>query len=64
MDIGNSHGVTSYGWVVDPSLNEGNAGFNFGSWVFPQDGQERLNGEAIGPTRKIINTSNDKNKNQ
>ena len=48
MDIGNSHGVSSYGWIVDPSLNEGNAGFNFGSWVFPQDGQERLNGEAIG----------------
>ena len=48
MDIGNSHGVASYGWIVDPSLNEGNAGFNFGSWVFPQDGQERLNGEAIG----------------
>lgn len=48
MDIGNSHGAASYGWVVDPSLNEGNAGFNFGSWVFPQDGQERLNAEAIG----------------
>jgi len=48
MDIGNSHGVTAYGWVVDPSLNEGNAGFNFGSWVFLQDGQERLNAEAIG----------------
>lgn len=48
MDIGNSHGVASYGWIVDPSLNEGNAGFNFGSWVFPQEGQERLNGEAIG----------------
>lgn len=48
MDIGNSHGVASYGWIVDPSLNEGNAGFNFGSWVFPQDGQERLNWEAIG----------------
>lgn len=48
MDIGNSHGVASYGWIVDPSLNEGNAGFNFGSWVFLQDGQERLNAEAIG----------------
>lgn len=48
MDIGNSHGAASYGWVVDPSLNEGNAGFNFGSWVFLQDGQERLNAEAIG----------------
>ena len=48
MDIGNSHGAASYGWVVDLSLNEDNAGFHFGSWVFPQDGQERLNGEAIG----------------
>lgn len=48
MDIGNSHGAASYGWVVDPSLNENNAGFHFGSWVFPQGGQEGLNGEAIG----------------
>ena len=48
MDVGNTHGVASYDWVVDPSLNENNAGFHFGSWVFPQDGQEGLNGEAIG----------------
>ena len=48
MDIGNTHGAASYGWVVDPALNENNAGFHFGSWVFPQDGQERLNAEAIG----------------
>ena len=48
MDIGNSHGASTYGWVVDPSLNEGNAGFHFGSWVMLSDGQERLNTEAIG----------------
>lgn len=48
MDIGNRHGAASYGWVVDLSLNEDNAGFHFGSWVFPQEGQEGLNGEAIG----------------
>lgn len=48
MDVGNTHGAASYGWIVDPSLNEDNAGFHFGSWVFPQDGQKRLNAEAIG----------------
>lgn len=48
MDVGNTHGAASYGWTVDPSLNEDNAGFHFGSWVFPQDGQKRLNAEAIG----------------
>ena len=48
MDIGNTHGAASYGWTVDPSLHEGNAGFHFGSWVFLQEGQTRLNAEAIG----------------
>lgn len=48
MNIGNQYGAATYGWIVDLSLNESNAGFNFGSWVFAEDGQAALDAAGIG----------------
>ena len=42
MNVGNQYGAATYSWIVDLSLNESNAGFNFGSWVFAEDGQAVL----------------------
>lgn len=55
MYVGNQYGTAVYEWVVDASLNENNAGFTFGSWVFAEEGQDRLNAAAIGQIDFLYN---------
>lgn len=56
MNIGNQYGAATYGWIVDLSLNESNAGFNFGSWVFAEDGQAALEAAGIGQIDFLYNS--------
>ena len=56
MNIGNQYGAAAYGWIVDLSLNESNAGFNFGSWVFAEDGQAALDAAGIGQIDFLYNS--------
>ena len=56
MNIGNQYGAATYGWIVDLSLNESNAGFNFGSWVFAEDGQAALDTAGIGQIDFLYNS--------
>lgn len=56
MNIGNQYGAAAYGWIVDLSLNESNAGFNFGSWVFTEDGQAALDAAGIGQIDFLYNS--------
>lgn len=56
MNIGNQYGAATYGWIVDLSLNESNAGFNFGSWVFAEDGQAVLDTAGIGQIDFLYNS--------
>lgn len=56
MHIGNQYGAATYGWIVDLSLNESNAGFNFGSWVFAEDGQAALDAAGIGQIDFLYNS--------
>ena len=56
MNIGNQYGAATYGWIVDLSLNESNAGFNFGSWVFAEDGQASLDTAGIGQIDFLYNS--------
>lgn len=56
MNIGNQYGAVTYGWIVDLSLNETNAGFNFGSWVFAEDGQAALDAAGIGQIDFLYNS--------
>lgn len=56
MNIGNQYGAATYGWIVDLSLNESNAGFNFGSWVFAEDGQVALDAAGIGQIDFLYNS--------
>ena len=56
MNIGNQYGTETYGWIVDLSLNESNAGFNFGSWSFAEDGQAALDAAGIGQIDFLYNS--------
>lgn len=56
MNAGNQYGSDVYGWIVDSSLNESNAGFNFGSWVFAEDGQAALDAAGIGQIDFLYNS--------
>ena len=56
MNIGNQYGTATYGWIVDLSLNESNAGFNFGSWIFAEDGQAALDAAGIGQIDFLYNS--------
>lgn len=56
MNIGNQYGTATYGWIVDLSLNESNAGFNFGSWIFVEDGQSALDTAGIGQIDFLYNS--------
>lgn len=56
MNIGNQYGAATYDWIVDLSLNESNAGFNFGSWVFAEDGQAALDTAGIGQIDFLYNS--------
>ena len=56
MNIGNQYGTATYGLIVDLSLNESNAGFNFGSWVFAEDGQAALDAAGIGQIDFLYNS--------
>ena len=56
MNMGNQYGAATYGWIVDLSLNESNAGFNFGSWVFAEDGQAALDAAGIGQIVFLYNS--------
>ena len=56
MNTGNQYGAATYGWIVDLSLNESNAGFNFGSWVFAEDGQAALDTAGIGQIDFLYNS--------
>ena len=56
MNIGNQYGAATYGWIVDLSLNESNAGFNFGSWVFAEEGQAALDTAGIGQIDFLYNS--------
>ena len=56
MNIGNQYGAATYGWIVDLSLHESNAGFNFGSWVFAEDGQAALDAAGIGQIDFLYNS--------
>ena len=56
MNIGNQYGAATYGWIVDLSLNESNAGFNFGSWAFAEDGQAALDAAGIGQIDFLYNS--------
>ena len=56
MNTGNQYGAATYGWTVDLSLNEANAGFNFGSWVFVEDGQAALDAAGIGQIDFLYNS--------
>ena len=56
MNMGNQYGAATYGWIVDLSLNESNAGFNFGSWVFAEDGQAALDAAGIGQIDFLYNS--------
>ena len=56
MHIGNQYGAATYGWIVDLSLNESNAGFNFGSWVFAEEGQAALDTAGIGQIDFLYNS--------
>ena len=55
MNAGNQYGIAVYGWVLDASLNESNAGFNFGSWVFAEEGQDQLNAAAVAQINFLYN---------
>lgn len=56
MNIGNQYGANTYGWIADLSLNESNAGFNFGSWVFAEAGQAVLDAAGIGQIDFLYNS--------
>ena len=56
MNIGNQYAAATYGWIVDLSLNESNAGFNFGSWVFAEEGQAALDTAGIGQIDFLYNS--------
>jgi hypothetical protein len=56
MSAGNQYGVDTYGWIADSSLNESNAGFNFGSWVFAEQGQAALEAAGIGQIDFLYNS--------
>lgn len=56
MSAGNQYGAVAYGWIADPSLNESNAGFNFGSWVFAEQGQAALNAAGFGQIDFLYNS--------
>ena len=56
MNTGNQYGVDTYGWIADLSLNESNAGFNFGSWVFAEAGQAALDAAGIGQIDFLYNS--------
>lgn len=56
MNMGNQYGAATYGWIVDLSLNESNAGFNFGSWVFAEEGQAALDAAGIGQIDFLYNS--------
>ena len=46
MACGIQYAVETYGWTYDSSLNADNSGYEFGTFVFEADGQERLNKAA------------------
>ena len=56
MNIGTQYGAATYGWIADLSLNESNAGFNFGSWVFAEAGQAALDAAGIGQIDFLYNS--------
>ena len=56
MNTGNQYGANTYGWIADLSLNETNAGFNFGSWVFAEAGQAALDAAGIGQIDFLYNS--------
>ena len=56
MNTGNQYGVDTYGWIADLSLNESNAGFNFGSWIFAEAGQAALDAAGIGQIDFLYNS--------
>ena len=56
MNTGNQYGANTYGWIADLSLNESNAGFNFGSWVFAEAGQAVLDAAGIGQIDFLYNS--------
>ena len=56
MNTGNQYGANTYGWIADLSLNEINAGFNFGSWVFAEAGQAALDAAGIGQIDFLYNS--------
>ena len=56
MSVGNQYGTNMFGWTVDLSLNETNAGFNFGSWVFAEQGQAALEAAGIGQIDFLYNS--------
>lgn len=56
MNTGNQYGTATYGWIADLSLNESNAGFNFGSWVFAEAGQAALDAAGIGQIDFLYNS--------